>query len=146
MKTNPSQFHFRSVGLGILLGLVPVALIGAEATPSPTRPSGPPKVRVLVKENSVATTAGATSGAATPAPAGAANRPQGQGGKQPGGAGAQAASALDAEKYTRTSKKTLTIDVVNLTTAGMEVTVKATLLGKDEAGKHEVLPEKTVEN
>ena len=54
---------------------------------------------------------------------------------------------MDAEKFTRTTKKSLTIDVVNLTGAPMDVNVKTTFLAKDEApGKHEVLPEKTVEN
>lgn len=148
MKTiTAPQFHLRSIGFGILLCLAPASLVAADATPAP-RLSGPPKVRVMVRENNIATTAGGTTAAATPAPGGAPNRPQGPGGQQqpqpPPGAAQN--SALDAERYTHTNKKSLTIDVVNLTKDGMEVTVKATFLAKDEAGKHEVLPEKTVEN
>src|SRR5207253_2885649 len=89
---------------------------------------------------------GGSGAAATPAAAGAAKAPPAPGGqKQPPGA-AQATSVADAEKYTHTTKKTLTISVVNLTGASMAVNVKATFMAKDEAGKHEVVPEKTVEN
>jgi hypothetical protein len=141
MKT---KHHLRSVGWGILLCLVPVTLVAVESTPAPlSRPTGPLKVRVLVRDNNLATTAGGTNASAL-APVAA-----GPGAKQaapPAPPAAQAMSAMDAEKYTRTTKKSLTIDVVNLTNAGMDVTVKTTFMAKDESGKHEVVPEKTVEN
>ena len=139
MKTNTSPVHFPGViGLGILFGLAAAPLLAADATP---HPAGPPKVRVMVKENNVMTKPGGTTAAATPAPAAGA-----KGGQQKAAGAAQAESPLDAEKFTHTTKKTLTVDVVNLTAASMDVNVKTTFLAKDEAGKHEVLPEKTVDN
>jgi hypothetical protein len=143
MKTVHSQSQLRRFGLGITLGLAAITFVHAQ-TPAPAKPSGPPKVRVIVKENTVASSPGGTS-TATPAPAGAAKSPQGQGGKQ-GGAQAAAQSALDAEKFTRTTKKTLTVELVNLTNASIDVTAKTTFLAKDEGGKHDVVEEKTVEN
>ena len=141
MKTHTSQFHLRAAGCGILFCLAAAPLIGADATP---KPAGPPKVRVMVKENNVATTTGGGSGAATTAPAAAAKPAPGA--KQAPAAAASAPSTDDAEKYTHTTKKSLTIAVVNLTGASMDVNVKTTFMAKDEAGKHEVIPETTVEN
>ena len=142
MKTLTSQFHVRAVGCGIFFCLAAAPLIGADATP---KPAGPPKVRVMVKENNIASTAGAGPGAtATPAAKPAAK--PAQGGKQAPPAAAQATSTEDAEKYTHTTKKSLTIAVVNLTGASMDVNVRTTFMAKDEAGKHEIIPEKTVEN
>ncbi|WP_131989777.1 hypothetical protein [Chthoniobacter flavus] len=125
------------------LCLASVSALRAEApaTPAPPKLSGPPKVQVLVRENSVATAVGGSS-AATPAPGGAKGGGKGQ---TPNPAQA-AATALDAEKFTRTTKKTLTVTLVDVTGANMDVNVKTTFLGRDEAGKHEVVEEKTVEN
>jgi len=83
------------------------------------------------------TTAGGSLGGSTPKPAAAVgNAPLA---KLP-------PAASEADKFTRTTKKSLDIALVNLTTASMDVNVKTTFLAKDEAGKHEVLPEKTVDN
>ncbi len=141
MKTHIPQFHFHATGFGILFCLAAAPLVAADATP---HPAGPPKVRVMVKENNVATTTGGGSGAAATPPAAAA--PKGPGGQQVPAGAAQTPTAADAEKYTRSTKKSLTIDIVNLTGASMDVNVKTTFMAKDESGKHEVVPEKTVEN
>ena len=141
MKIHTSQFHLRAAGCGILFCLAAAPLMAVDATP---HPAGPLKVRVMVKENNVASAVGGGTGATTPAAAGAAKAPAG---KPAPAAAAQAPSELDAEKYTRTTKKSLTVDLVNLTGASMDVNVKTTFLAKDEApGKHDVIPEKTVEN
>ncbi len=99
--------------------------------------TGTAKVRVLVQDNNVATTAGGSSlgGAkATPKPG------------EPPVASIKGGGESDADKYTRTTKKTLTIAVVNTTGDSIDVNVKATFLAKDEGGKHDTVPEKTVEN
>jgi hypothetical protein len=80
--------------------------------------------------------------AATPAP----GAPKGGGKGQSPSPAQTAANALDAEKFTRTTKKTLTVTLVDLTGANMDVNVKTTFLARDEGGKHEVVDEKTVEN
>jgi hypothetical protein len=94
----------------------------------------------------MATSAAGGTSTPTPAPAGGAAPAPGAGAPPAAGAALAAANAADADKYTRTTKKTLTVEVVNLTPASMDVTVKTSFLARDEAGKHEVLTEKTVEN
>ncbi|MDR3406573.1 MAG: hypothetical protein P4L99_29075 [Chthoniobacter sp.] len=143
MKTDPLQSRLLSIGLGVLLCMAAISPARAEA---PAKPPGPPKVRVIVKENMVASKPGGTS-AATPAAAATPARAQGAGGAAQAANAANAANAAaDAEKYTRTTRKSFTIELVNLTTANMDVNVKTTFLGKDEVGKRDVVTEKTVEN
>ena len=55
-------------------------------------------------------------------------------------------TATGPDPYTHTANKNLTVMVGNTTTESLDVTVKVTFLGKDEAGKHEIVTEKTVEN
>lgn len=129
-----------SLGFGFVAFALLLSPVRAEEAAA--KMNGPAKVRVIVKENNPPVAAGATS-AATPAAAG---------GAKPAAGGAQqnqaqaAANAADAEKFTRTTKKSLSVALVNLTAAPMDVTAKTTFLAKDEAGKHEVVTEKTVEN
>lgn len=49
------------------------------------------------------------------------------------------------DMYTHSTNHSLTIAVVNTTRESLELTIKATFLGKDEGGKHEVGPDKTLE-
>ena len=115
---------------------------GQAATPSAKPPAGPAKVRVIVQENNISATGGgglgtaAASPKASPAPG---NAPVATRSQQ------SAKDAATDDKYTHTSKKTLTVGVVNLTNAPMDVNVKSNFLGKDEGGKHEVVTEKTLE-
>jgi hypothetical protein len=133
--------------LSFLASLVAISTCHGEEA---KRPAGPPKVRVIVKENNLATTAGGT-GAASPTPAAGRAAPAKPGGQQQqqqgkgAGQNPQAMQAGDAEKYTRTTKKSLGIAVVDLTPAPMDVTVKTTFFAKDEGGKHETVVETTQE-
>jgi hypothetical protein len=137
MKLNLPSF-FRTA---LLLAVTGFGLAQAQAEPAS-------KVRVMVSENNISSTPGSGTlgsgaGAATPPVAG---KPAGQPGKS--GAATPAASAsftADMQAYTHTTKKSLTIQVVNVTNDPIDVTVKATFLGKDEVGKHEVAPESTLE-
>jgi hypothetical protein len=130
----------RSLCLSVLgFAALSVAHAEAPATPAPPKLTAVPKVRVFVRENSVATSVGST---ATPTPPTVA----GKGAKTAQvNAAQQAINELDAEKFTRTSKKTLTVTLANLADAPMNVTIKSTFLGKDEGGKHDVVEEKTLE-
>ena len=65
MKIHTSQFHLRAVGCGILFCLAVAPLMAADATP---HPAGAPKVRVMVKENNIASTAGSGRGRHARAP------------------------------------------------------------------------------
>jgi hypothetical protein len=137
MKTDIRPFRFHSLGLAALLSLTLLPLARAQA---PTQAPGAPKVRVFVRENDGATVPGGAT-AATPAPSKA--------GKAGAGAAAgatQATSAEDAMNYTRTTRKSLSVDVVNITAAPMDVVVKSNFLAKDEAGTHGMVTEKTLEN
>jgi hypothetical protein len=140
MRTHTHPSRFLSVVFGVFLGLALVPVARAQtATPAP---AGPIKVRVLVQEN-MGGTAPSGSSAATPAPI----RPAAAAGQTPAPAAAKAAiAAADMKTYTRTSNKSFTITVVNITPASMDVIVKTNVLAKDEAGKHEVLTEKVLEN
>jgi len=142
MQTVFSQLHIPSFCLAALFCLVSLPSARGQAsapTAASTPPPGPPKVRLIVKENNLMGTAGGLGGTtATPKPA-----------AQPGNAPVATlpkGAAEEADKYTHTTKKSLEIAVVNLTNASIDVNVKATFLARDEApGKHEIVPEKTVE-
>lgn len=143
MKTKIVPRSHRLVCCCLASCLATIFTVRAEtpATPAPPKLSGPPKVRVLVRENNVASAVGGGSAATPPAAGGGGAK-----GASPQPNAAQAAaSVLDAERFTRTTKKTLTVTLVNLTTASMDVTAKTTFLAKDEAGKHEMVEEKTLE-
>jgi len=115
------------------------ALFHAQADPAS-------KVRVIVNENNVPSGGGSSTGGggtATPAAAGKPAGPLGKAGATP--AAAAAGLFSEAQAYTHTTKKSLTIQVVNVTADPMDVTVKANFLAKDEAGKHEILTETTLE-
>jgi hypothetical protein len=129
MKTNLLRF-LRS---GLLLAAACSLLARAQADPAS-------KVRVLVSENNIEAPLGG-SAAATPAPPPAA----GQGGKKAAAPAASANFLADMQAYTHTARKSLTIQVMNVTNEPIDVTVKANFLGKDEAGKHDIVTESTLE-
>jgi len=118
-------------------------VLGQAATPSATPPPGPAKVRVIVQENNISATGGSGLGGAAASPK--ASPPPGNAPVATRAKESPKDAATD-DKYTHTSKKTLTVGVVSLTTSPMDVTVKSTFLAKDEGGKHEIVSEKTVEN
>jgi hypothetical protein len=147
MKTVHPQLPFASLCLGAVLCLATLPAVHGEATPgaSPTPRPGPAKVRVMARDNNLATTMGGLTSANAPAPVAAGPAKPGPSPAK-GAAVAVKESVADLDKWTHTTKKSLTVEMVNLTTQSLEVNVKSTFLAKDEAGKHEVMPEKTVEN
>jgi hypothetical protein len=146
MKTVHPQLPFASLCLGAVFCLAALPAVHGEpaAGGSPTPPPGPPKVRVMVRDNNIATTMGGLTAANAPAPVAAG--PAKPGASPAKGAAAVKESVADLDKWTHTTKKSLTIDMVNMTNQPIDVNVKSTFLAKDETGKHEVMPEKTVEN
>jgi hypothetical protein len=150
MKTVYPQLPFASLCLGAVFCLAALPAVegaGAAAGASPTPVPGPPKVRLMVRDNNIATTLGGLT--ATNAPAPVATGPAKPGPSPAKGTTAPVAvkeSVADLDKWTHTTKKSLTVDMVNMTNQPIEVNVKSTFMAKDEAGKHEVMPEKTVEN
>jgi hypothetical protein len=150
MKTVHPKLSFTSFCLGAALCLGALPAVHGEATAtagagSPTPPPGPPKVRVMVQDNNIATTKGGLTATNAAAPAPVATGP-GKAAATPKGVVAVKESVADLDKWTHTTKKSLTIEMGNLTAQPIDVNVKSTFLAKDEAGKHDVMPEKTVEN
>ncbi len=154
MKTVLPQLPFASLCLGAVFCLAALPTVHGEAAAaaaggSPTPVPGPPKVRVMVRDNNLATTMGGLTAANATAPAPVAVGPAKPGASPAKGTTAPVVvkeSTADLDKWTRTTKKSLTVDMVNMTNQPIDVNVKSTFLAKDESGKHEVMPEKTVEN
>ena len=148
MKTVHPQLLFASLSLGAVFCLAALPAVHGEAAAggAPTPTPGPPKVRVMVRDNNIATTLGGLTAANAPAPVAAGPAKPGPSPAK-GAAVAVKESVADLDKWTHTTKKSLTIDMVNMTNQPVDVNVKSTFLAKDEGpGKHEVMPEKTVEN
>ena len=96
------------------------------------------KVRVMVKENQVK--ASAPTKDEKPDKPKANNNNNGVKPAQP-----PKTDTKKEDAYTHTSGHTLTITVVNTTQESLDLTIKATFMAKDEGGKHEVGPDKTLE-